>query len=210
MLNFDEKGLIPAIAQDANTGEVLMLAYMNEESLLLTLASGQAWFYSRSRQELWHKGETSGSFLNIRSIVVDCDEDTLLLKVEPTGPVCHTGNRTCFFRELSELEAKEEAPPFTQISAGPEILSELFEVIQDRQRNKPKGSYVSSLLEEGLDRIAKKVVEEAGETVIAAKNNEPQQLAGEVADLWFHTLVLLAACGLPPQAVWDELRRRRR
>src|SRR4030042_417927 len=102
MPNFDEKGLIPAIAQDAVTGEVLMLAYMNEESLRRTLASGQAWFYSRSRKELWHKGETSGSYLNIRSILVDCDADALLLKVEPTGPVCHTGNRTCFFQELSD------------------------------------------------------------------------------------------------------------
>jgi phosphoribosyl-ATP pyrophosphohydrolase/phosphoribosyl-AMP cyclohydrolase len=213
MLNFDEKGLIPAIAQDANTGEVLMLAYMNEESLRRTLASGQAWFYSRSRQELWHKGETSGSFLNIRSIFIDCDADTLLLKAEPTGPVCHTGNRTCFFQELSELEVKEEAPPSTQTSAGPEILGELFGVIQERQRNKPEGSYVSSLLEEGIDKVAKKIVEEAGETVIAAKNqsfSEGQQVVGEVADLWFHTLVLLAACGLSPQDVWEELRRRRR
>jgi len=210
MLNFDEKGLIPTIMQDANTGEVLTLAYMNEESLRRTLASGQAWFYSRSRQELWHKGETSGNFLNVRSIFVDCEANALLLKVEPTGPACHTGNRTCFFQQLSDAEVREGESSPQQASAGPEILSELFEVIQERQRTKPEGSYVSSLLEEGLDRIAKKVVEEAGETVIAAKNQEPQQTVGEVADLWFHTLVLLAACGLPPQAVWEELRRRRR
>lgn len=104
MLKFDEKGLIPAIAQDADSGEVLMLGYMNEESLKRTLASGQVWFYSRSRQELWHKGETSGSYLNLRSILEDCDEDALLLKVEATGPVCHTGNRTCFFQELEQIE----------------------------------------------------------------------------------------------------------
>ncbi len=104
MLKFDEKGLIPAIAQDANSGEVLMLGYMNEESLKRTLASGQVWFYSRSRQQLWYKGETSGSYLNVRSILKDCDEDALLLKVEATGPVCHTGNRTCFFQELEQIE----------------------------------------------------------------------------------------------------------
>lgn len=209
MLNFDEKGLIPAIAQDANTGEVLMLAYMNEESLRRTLSSGQAWFYSRSRQELWHKGETSGNYLNIRSILVDCEANSLLLKVEPTGPVCHTGNRTCFFRGLNELESEERIPNLAQISAGPEILSEVFQVIQERQETKPEGSYVSSLLEEGIDGVGKKVVEEAGETVIAAKNQEPQRTVSEVADLWFHSLVLLAACGLSPQDVWEELRRRR-
>lgn len=103
MLKFDEKGLIPAIVQDARTGEVLMLAYMDEESLRRTLASGEVWFYSRSRQELWHKGATSGSLLKLRSIVVDCDGDTLLLRVDPQGPVCHTGNRTCFFQELKEV-----------------------------------------------------------------------------------------------------------
>ncbi len=100
MLKFDDKGLIPAIAQDANSGEVLMLGYMNEESLRRTLSSGQVWFYSRSRQELWHKGETSGNYLNLRSVLKDCDDDTLLLQVEPTGPVCHTGNRTCFFQDV--------------------------------------------------------------------------------------------------------------
>lgn len=206
MVKFNEDGLIPAIAQDANTGEVLMLAYMNEEALRRTLETGQAWFYSRSRQELWHKGATSGSYLNVESILVDCDGDTILLRVEPQGPACHTGERTCFFRELT----KEGTKPIDTEIADAGMVGELFKVIRERQRTRPVGSYVSRLLDGGIDRIGKKVVEEATEAVLAAKNGEPEAIASEVADLWFHSLILLAACGLTPEEVWKELRRRRK
>ncbi|MEE9324391.1 MAG: bifunctional phosphoribosyl-AMP cyclohydrolase/phosphoribosyl-ATP diphosphatase HisIE [Dehalococcoidia bacterium] len=203
MIKLNEKGLVPAIAQDAQSGEVLMLGYMDEEALKRTLSSGQAWFYSRSRSELWHKGATSGSYLNLRSILIDCDEDTILLKVEPTGPVCHTGNKSCFFQELSEDKLQFDTTAI-------EVINELFDVIRERQINRPEGSYVASLFEEGLDKIGKKVIEEAGEVVIAAKNGQGEQTVSEVADLWFHSMVLLAASGLRLEDVWAELRRRRK
>lgn len=203
MLKFDDRGLIPAIAQDAATGDVLMLAYMSPESLRRTLESGQVWFYSRSRKELWHKGATSGSYLNLRRIIADCDGDALLLQVEPMGPVCHTGNETCFFQELKEPDAE------AQIAIGPGIIDEVSGVIEGRKRDMPQGSYVASLFRGGLDRIAKKVGEEAAESIIAAKNGDPGPIAAEVADLWFHSLVLLSACGLSPEDVFAELRRRR-
>lgn len=206
MVKFNEEGLIPAIAQDANTGEILMLAYMNEEALQRTIDTGQAWFYSRSRRELWHKGATSGSYLNVCSVEVDCDEDTLLLRVEPEGPACHTGSRTCFYRKLG----RQGMEPKDVDTADAGMVGELFRIIKERQRTRPEGSYTSRLFEGGIDRIGKKVVEEAGEAVIAAKNGEPGPIASEVADLWFHSLVLLAACGLSPEDVWAELRRRRK
>ncbi|MBI2906220.1 MAG: bifunctional phosphoribosyl-AMP cyclohydrolase/phosphoribosyl-ATP diphosphatase HisIE [Chloroflexi bacterium] len=206
MVKFSDDGLIPAIAQDANTGEVLMVAYMSEEALRRTIDSGQAWFYSRSRRELWHKGATSGCYLNVRAIEVDCDEDALLLRVEPEGPTCHTGHRSCFYRKLGEqgTEAKD-----TQ-AADTGMVGELFRIIKERQRTRPEGSYASRLFEGGIDRIGRKVVEEAGEAVIAAKNGDLGPIAGEVADLWFHSLMLLAACGLSPEDVWAELRKRRK
>lgn len=201
-LKLNEQGLIPAVAQDEKTGEVLMVAWMSPGSLRRTLASGEAWFYSRSRQELWHKGEVSGNFIKVHGVQVDCDADTLLLKSAPTGPVCHTGKPTCFFQDL-QGEPEFERPPA-------HIIDELFEVIEGRKTEAPEGSYVAKLLKQGVDRIGKKVLEEAGETVIAAKNNVPQETISELADLWFHSLVLLSHLGLKPQDVWDELRRRRK
>ena len=202
-LKLNEQGLIPAIAQDEKTGEVLMLAYMSPGSLQRTLASGEAWFYSRSRQELWHKGQVSGNFIKVNRVQVDCDNDTLLLKSAPTGPVCHTGQPTCFFQDIEQGEPEFEGP-------AAHVIDELFEIIEERKREKPQGSYIAGLLAEGVDRIGKKVIEEAGETVIAAKNNVPGEIVHEVADLWFHTLILLAGAGLGPQDVWEELRRRRK
>lgn len=204
MLKLNEKGLIPAIVQDAASGRVLMLGYMDAEALRRTLEQGQVWFYSRSRGELWHKGATSGSYLNLRSIVADCDEDALLLRVEATGPACHTGAQSCFFNEVKSAETQKSE------SQGASILDELYRIILERKALKPQGSYVAGLLEGGIDRISKKVIEEAGEAVIAAKNAEAQPLAAEVADLWFHSLVLLAASGLEPEDVWRELRARRK
>ena len=203
MIKLDEKGLIPAIVQDDKTGRVLMLGYMDEEALRKTRESGQVWFYSRSRAELWHKGETSGNYLNLRSIHIDCDSDAILIRAEPTGPTCHTGEESCFFTELPSGELRFEGE-------DPHILDELFRVIQERKLTMPEGSYVAELLRQGPGRIGKKVIEEAGESAIASLVEGPEATVREVADLWFHSLVLLAACDLSPDQVWQELKSRRK
>jgi phosphoribosyl-ATP pyrophosphohydrolase/phosphoribosyl-AMP cyclohydrolase len=204
-LQLDRSGLIPAIAQNAATGEVLMLGYVSPGSLRRTLEGGEVWFYSRSRQELWHKGEISGNFLRVKEVVADCDGDTLLLKVDPTGPACHTGRPSCFFTPVQEL------PAFRAQEAEAGILEELFAVIKDRQSpgGGPPGSYTTELLAGGVGRVAQKVIEEAGESAIAAAQGKKEALAGEVADLFYHALVLLAATGTTPAEVWQVLRQRR-
>jgi len=164
----------------------------------------QVWFYSRSREDLWHKGEISGNYLNLTEAWLDCDGDTLLLKVKPDGPACHTGETSCFYTPMEQLPEEYEVT-----ETGPGILSELFAVIQDRQRDPPEGSYTAKLLQEGMGRIAQKVIEEAGETAIAAVQDNKEDLPKEVADLLYHTLVLLAASGVTPNQVWEELRNRR-
>ena len=203
-IKLNEQGLVPAIAQDADTGQVLMLGYMNPGSLKRTLEGVQVWFYSRSREDLWHKGEISGNYLNLKEAWLDCDGDTLLLKVKPDGPACHTGETSCFYTPMEQLPEEYEVT-----ETGPGILSELFAVIQDRQRDPPEGSYTAKLLQEGMGRIAQKVIEEAGETAIAAVQDNKEDLPKEVADLLYHTLVLLAASGVTPNQVWEELRNRR-
>ena len=204
-IKLNEKGLVPAIAQDINTGQVLMLGYMNPGSLKRTVEGGQVWFYSRSQEDLWHKGEISGNYLNLRQAWVDCDADTVLLKVEPDGPTCHTGATSCFFTPLEAVPEEYEVT-----GPGPGILDELFAVIRDRQRDLPEGSYTARLLQEGVARIAQKVIEEAGETALAAVQGDQDNLPKEVADLLYHALVLLAAAGVKPSAVWEELQQRRR
>ena len=203
-IKLNEQGLVPAIAQDADTGQVLMLGYMNPGSLKRTVDGVQVWFYSRSREDLWHKGEISGNYLNLKEAWLDCDGDTLLLKVKPDGPACHTGETSCFYIPLDGVPEEYEAT-----EPGPGILSELFAVIQDRQRDPPEGSYTAKLLQTGMGRIAQKVIEEAGETAIAAMQEDQEGLPKEVADLLYHTLVLLAASGVTPNQVWEELRNRR-
>ena len=203
MIKLDDKGLVPAIVQDAETGRVLTLAYMNEESLERTRASGQVWFYSRSRRELWHKGETSGNYLNVRSISVDCDGDALLVQADPTGPACHTGETSCFFSALPKEAAEFERP-------NGDVIAELFQLIQQRKRDMPKGSYVKKLLKKGPSKIGKKVVEEAGEVAIAALSEGRDRTVSEVADLWFHSLVLLASIDATPDQVFEELRSRQK
>jgi phosphoribosyl-ATP pyrophosphohydrolase/phosphoribosyl-AMP cyclohydrolase len=204
-VKLNEKGLVPAIAQDINTGQVLMLGYMNPGSLKRTVEGGQVWFYSRSQEDLWHKGEISGNYLNLREAWVDCDADTILLKVQPDGPTCHTGERSCFFTPMESLPDEYEST-----ESGPGVLDELFAVIRDRQRELPEGSYTTRLLQDGVARIAQKVIEEAGETAIAAVQGDQDHLPREVADLLYHVLVLLAAAGVKPSAVWEELRKRRK
>ena len=203
-VRLNEQGLVPAIAQDVNTGQVLMLGYMNPGSLKRTVEGVQVWFYSRSREDLWHKGEVSGNYLNLKEAWLDCDGDTILLKVQPDGPACHTGETSCFFTPMDGLPDDYEV---TEPGSG--ILEELFALIKDRQRDLPEGSYTTRLFREGKDRIAQKVIEEAGETAIAAVQGNQDGLPKEVADLLYHTLVLLAASDLAPSAVWQELRKRR-
>ena len=203
-IKLNDQGLVPAIAQDVDTGQVLMLGYMNPGSLKRTVEGGQVWFYSRSQEDLWHKGEISGNYLNLREAWLDCDADTILLKVKPDGPTCHTGEASCFFNPMDTLPEEYEV---TESGSG--VLDELFAVIQDRQRELPPGSYTAQLLNEGVARIAQKVIEEAGESAIAAVQGDAEHLPRELADLWYHSLVLLAASGVKPSAVWAELQKRR-
>ena len=205
MLKLNDQGLIPAVIQDAESGQVLMTAFMSPESLELTRETGDAWFYSRSRAELWHKGETSGNYLRVQEVIADCDGDAILLKVRPEGPACHTGALSCFHNPVAD-PALDFQPP----EPGPAILGELFQVIESRKQNAPPGSYTALLFQEGVDRIAQKVIEEAGETVIDAVQGNNERLAEETADLLYHTLVLLANAGVAPAEVWQALQSRRR
>jgi phosphoribosyl-ATP pyrophosphohydrolase/phosphoribosyl-AMP cyclohydrolase len=200
-IKFDQHGLVPAIVQHARTGEVLMLGYMNAEALARTLSSGLVTFWSRSRSMLWQKGETSGHLLRLTEIRRDCDNDTLLVLAEPVGPTCHTGEPSCFHRTLDGTPTTTRIP-----TVG--FLAELAGVIADRARERPAGAYTTKLLDGGVDRIGKKIGEEAAEVIIAAKNNAPDELTWEVADLLYHTLVLLQKQELPLDAIWSELRRR--
>jgi phosphoribosyl-ATP pyrophosphohydrolase/phosphoribosyl-AMP cyclohydrolase len=182
-IRFDASGLVPCIVQDWRSGEVLTLAYMNREALERTNASGETWFWSRSRAELWHKGATSGNTLAVEEFRDDCDGDALLLRVNPAGPACHTNAVSCF-------------APW------------LWRIVADRAKQRPEGSYTTQLLEQGVGACARKVGEEAVEVTVAALDESDERLVSEVADLWFHTYVLLAARGLDPAAVEDELRLR--
>ena len=199
----DGQDLVPAICQDATTGQVLMMAYMSPDSLKRTLEGGDAVFYSRSRQELWHKGATSGSYLHVESAQVDCDGDTLLFQVHADGPACHTGQQSCFFTPLTQ------EPEYTRSPSGPAILEELFQVISQRQRERPEGSYTTMLFDAGTTRIAQKVAEEGSEVAIAAASGDVASVPAEAADLLYHTLVLLADAGVTPEDVWSVLRQRR-
>lgn len=190
-------GLIPAIVQDAGTGVVLMLGFMNEEALAITQETGRVTFYSRSQQKLWTKGETSGNYLDVVSIHADCDNDTLLLQALPAGPVCHTGAETCFGEGNS-----------IQDPIG--ILLELEDIIDERRRENTSNSYVASLFEKGINKIAQKVGEEAVELVIEAKDDNPKKFRSEAADLLFHYLILLRAKGISIKDVIAELEDRRK
>jgi phosphoribosyl-ATP pyrophosphohydrolase/phosphoribosyl-AMP cyclohydrolase len=202
-VKFDKAGLIPAIVQDARTRKVLTLAYMNSESLSLTLETGQTWFWSRSRQTLWKKGETSGNTQEVVEIKIDCDRDAIVLLVNPAGPACHTGATSCFDNSTDE---PQESPLGN--SASSNTLSELYDLIERRKRERPEGSYTTYLFNEGLDKILKKVGEESAESIIAAKNEEPEPLVSEVADLAFHLLVMLVEKGITLEQIQAELERR--
>ncbi|SIS43289.1 bifunctional phosphoribosyl-AMP cyclohydrolase/phosphoribosyl-ATP diphosphatase HisIE [Salimicrobium flavidum] len=194
---FDEKGLVPAIVQDARSKAVLTLAYMNEEALKQTLQKGETVFYSRSRGELWHKGETSGNTQQVEHMAYDCDQDAILVQVIPSGPACHTGSYSCFGETLTSHPEDRYR-----------MLTELQEVLAKRKAELPEGSYTSQLFAEGVDRIAKKIGEEAGEVVIAAKNDDKEELALESADLLFHLLMLLTDRNVSFDAVLEVLEKR--
>jgi phosphoribosyl-ATP pyrophosphohydrolase/phosphoribosyl-AMP cyclohydrolase len=244
-LAFDDSGLITAIVQDDGTNEVLMVAYMNAESLAKTLQTGETWFWSRSRQGLWHKGATSGNTQRVVDIRLDCDGDALLVRVDPKGPACHTGERTCFFQtaggeggnkggneggneERSNIEDRtseisQPEPKIEQVQQQVSLvnvaamnlgilLQDLYNLIQERQDQRPEGSYTSYLFNSGLDKILKKVGEESAETIIAAKNTDlkegKKQLSAEISDLLYHLLVLMVEREVSLQDILNELSER--
>ena len=206
-IKFDEHGLVPAIVQDARSREVLTLAYMNAESLRRTLESHETWFWSRSRSELWHKGATSGNTQRVTEIRQDCDSDALVVLVEPAGPACHTGARSCFYRDIGGTEI--DLSLTNQTADLGSVLAELYELIESRQREMPEGSYTTYLFDEGLDKILKKVGEEASEVIIAAKNADHDAMTKESADLLYHLIVLLVERKVRLQDIRDELVQRR-
>ncbi len=196
-IKFDANGLICAIAQDSETGEVLMQAYMNAEALEKTLSTGYAHYYSRSRQKLWKKGEESGHVQKVIAASFDCDRDCLLLQVRQTGAACHTGSRSCFFTPVTESDL-----------GGLPFVAELARVVEDRKNNPVEGSYTAYLFSRGVDKIAKKFGEEAVEVVIASKNDDKGELTHELSDLIYHLLVLMQAKGVSIEDVCTELKRR--
>ncbi|GIP48932.1 bifunctional phosphoribosyl-AMP cyclohydrolase/phosphoribosyl-ATP diphosphatase HisIE [Paenibacillus sp. DXFW5] len=208
-VKWDASGLVPAIVQDAGSKDVLMLAYMNRESLRKSVETGLTWFWSRSRAELWNKGATSGNTQRITALKYDCDGDTLLVEVIANGPACHTGEPTCFYRTAAEAEI---AAASTGLNGGAEdrfkVLAELEQLIAERYAERPEGAYTTYLFEKGLDKILKKVGEETAESIIAAKNGDNDELRYEVSDLIYHLLVLLRERNLPLDDIMQELERR--
>ena len=199
-IKYNEQGLVPAIAQDHLDGTVLMMAWMNRESLQKTLATGETWYWSRSRQELWHKGATSGHIQKVKTIRYDCDSDALLISIEQIGDIaCHKGERSCFH----QIDNSKASPPA-------DTLSELFKIICDRRDNPVEGSYTCKLFKGGDNKILKKIGEEAAEVVMACKDDNKDEIAGEVADLFYHSLVALAYHEVNLKDVFLKLQERRR
>lgn len=201
-IKFNEQGLVPAIVQDCKTGEVLMQAYMNRESLEKTLETGRSWFYSRSRKELWEKGATSGCIQSVKEIFYDCDGDSLLLKVEQTGAACHTGSRSCFYRSLWKGEESAKAA-----NIG-EVVERLYNKVSDRRENPEEGSYTCYLFNKGIDKICKKIGEESTEVVIAAKNESKEETIYEISDLIYHLTVLMNYMDVTYEDIARELVKR--
>ncbi|CAM4230915.1 bifunctional phosphoribosyl-AMP cyclohydrolase/phosphoribosyl-ATP diphosphatase HisIE [Paenibacillus phoenicis] len=203
-VKWDAAGLVPAIVQDARSKEVLMLAYMNRESLRKSVETGQTWFWSRSRAELWNKGATSGNTQQITALKYDCDGDTLLVEVIANGPACHTGEPTCFYRTAAAASTGSGSGADERFK----VLAELEQLIAERYTERPEGAYTTYLFEKGLDKILKKVGEETAESIIAAKNGDNDELRYEVSDLIYHLLVLLRERNLPLDEIMQELERR--
>lgn len=198
-LKYDENGLIPAIVQDVVSKEVLMLAYMNQEALYKTIETKKTWFYSRSRKSLWNKGETSGNYQAVKKISYDCDKDTLLVEVKPLGNACHTGEKSCFYSVLLIDSAEED---------DSQIISSLVDRLKSRRSNPQQGSYTSYLFEKGLDKILKKIAEEAGEVIISAKNESKSEIILELSDLLYHSLVLMVEKEIDVTDIKNEMIKR--
>jgi phosphoribosyl-ATP pyrophosphohydrolase/phosphoribosyl-AMP cyclohydrolase len=209
ILRWDAAGLLPAIIQE-ESGQVLMLAYMNREALDKTRATGRTWFYSRSRARLWMKGEESGHVQTVKDIRYDCDGDALLVTVEQTGAACHTGHYSCFYRDLEgeEKTAALYSPETIYGRKGPGILYRLYDLIRSRQAERPEGSYTTYLFAQGIDKILKKVGEESAEVIIAAKNRSPEEIIYETSDLFYHLLVMLVEEGVELKDIFTELEER--
>lgn len=222
LIKFDDRGLVPVIVQDYKTDEILMLAYMNEEAFKKTYETEKVYYFSRSRNELWLKGETSGCFQELKSISVDCDGDTLLLKVKQTDVACHTGNYSCFFRKFEKQTVEnnvgkknrnennsvcvENNDANADLSA---IISELYEIIKDRKVNPKDGSYTNYLFEKGQDKILKKIGEESSEVIISSKNPSNDETIYEISDLLYHLFVLMVEKDIKLDDIYKELKRRR-
>src|SRR6266850_3341298 len=213
-VKFSDQGLIPTVVQDARTLEILTLAYMNEESLKRTIQTQETWFWSRSRKELWHKGETSGNTQRVVELILDCDQDAIVVLVEPAGPACHTGRQTCFHNALksegqnSHSSQRPQSDVLGPVADLGGLLNQLYVLIQSRERERPKGSYTTYLFDEGLDKILKKLGEESAETIIAAKNDDNKGLVAEVSDLIYHLMVLLVERGVSLDQIRLELAQR--
>jgi phosphoribosyl-ATP pyrophosphohydrolase/phosphoribosyl-AMP cyclohydrolase len=199
---FDGEGLLPAVIQDWLDGTVLMLGYMNQEALAKTVATKRVHFWSRSRNKLWEKGETSGHTLHVKELFIDCDRDTILVKAQPTGPTCHTGERACFF---SRIDEQGHVVHRNAQDAQGGILESVLRTIRERRSSPQVGSYTSKLFEGGHDKILKKVAEEAGEVLLASKGGKKEEIVYEVADLFFHTLMVLGYHDLSLQDIYEEL-----
>ncbi len=204
-LKFDASGLIPAVVQNIETNEVLMVAYMNANTIKQTMETGRATFWSRSRQEVWVKGDTSGNYMYVKEVRVDCDCDCLVLLVNPAGPACHTGNRTCFFRKIEDGKLIED----DKKPAKSDIFEREQAVVIDRKENPEEGSYTNYLFDKGEDKILKKVGEEAAEVVIAGKNRDKGEISYEVSDLIYHLTVMLVDNGMTWDDIYEEMERRR-
>jgi len=204
-LKKNEQGFVPVVAQDYLTNEVLMVAYMNEEAYNKTLETKKAHYYSRSRQKLWLKGETSGHYQHVRSMLVDCDEDTLVLKIKQDGVACHTGEFSCFYREILSAEDAVEVKKIVDSR----VLEEVYQIVCDRKNNPKEGSYTNYLFEKGIDKILKKVGEETAEVIIGAKNEGPDEIIYEISDLLYHLTVLLVEKGTNWNEIFKELGKRR-
>ncbi len=217
ILKFDEKGLMPVVVQDFYSNQVLMVAYANKEAVEKTLESGYAHYFSRSRQRLWKKGEMSGHTQKVKQIFYDCDEDTLLIKVEQKGAACHTNHRSCFYREFYRGKTREIEPVLDEKFKGiiynsktksDNILSRLYELLADRKKTLPEESYTAKLFKGGINKIGKKIGEEAAETIMAMKDENESEIIYESSDLLFHLLVGLAYFDIPPESILSELARR--
>jgi phosphoribosyl-AMP cyclohydrolase / phosphoribosyl-ATP pyrophosphohydrolase len=221
-LKFDDRGLIPVVTQDCRTDEVLMVAYMNKEALNKTVETGKVHYWSRSRNKLWLKGETSGHFQQVRSISIDCDGDSLLVKAEQKGAACHTGHHSCFYRKLdAEVQISENSSINEEIIAQAKdvtgnsdedlsnVIEEVFKVVLDRKNNPKEGSYTNYLFDKGLDKILKKIGEEASEVIIASKNMDNKDIKAEISDLFYHIFVLMVERGMNLDDIYSELKGRR-